>query len=78
MTLVERRRGDSAPPPDRLGLKRDLWLDAEGGGFTLRDALSGAVANAWRLEMRAPVSLGRVSVSGQWCGSTRSAMHFTR
>ena len=65
VTLVERRRGDSAPPPDRLGLKRDLWLDAEGGGFTLRDALSGAVANAWRLEMRAPVSLGRVSVSGQ-------------
>ncbi|MSP73613.1 MAG: hypothetical protein EXR76_15870 [Myxococcales bacterium] len=65
VTLVERRRGDGAPPPDRLGLERDLWLDAEGGGFTLRDALSGAVANALRLEMRAPVSLGRVSVSGQ-------------
>ena len=65
LTLTEQRRGDPKPPPDRLTLSRDLWLDASGEGFTLRDQLGGTLANAWRLDMPAPVALGRVAVGGR-------------
>jgi hypothetical protein len=65
LTLTEQRRGDPKPPPDRLTLSRDLWLDASGQGFTLRDQLGGTLANAWRLDMPTPVALGRVAVGGR-------------
>jgi hypothetical protein len=65
LTLTEQRRGDPKPPPDRLTLSRDLWLDASGEGFTMRDQLGGTLANAWRLDMPAPVALGRVAVGGR-------------
>ena len=65
VTLRTLRRGDPAPPPDRLSLTRDLWLDVDGGGFTVRDRITGAIADAWRLDARAPLMLGRVSVGGR-------------
>ncbi|MFO1462710.1 MAG: hypothetical protein U1F66_02965 [bacterium] len=65
MQLVERRRGDADPAPDQLTLFRRLWLDFDGGGYTLQDDLSGTMNRGYRLEMNAPVQLGRVSVDGQ-------------
>ena len=65
VTLTEQRRGDPTPPPDRLSLQRELWLDAAGTGFTVRDHLTGDLANAWRLEMPAPLVLGHVTSSGR-------------
>lgn len=65
VVFKEQRRGDPAPPPDRLTLSRDLWLDFAGTGLTVRDTITGALANAWRLEMPAPMQLGHVSVGGK-------------
>jgi len=65
MTLVEKRRGDSEPAPDRLGLRRTWWLDFDGGGYTVRDAISGTMSASWRLEMAPPIVLGRVAVGGR-------------
>jgi len=65
MQLVERRRGDSDPAPDQLTLFRRLWLDFDGSGYTLQDNLTGTMNRGFRLDMNAPVQLGRVSVSGQ-------------
>lgn len=64
LRLVERRRGDSDAPPDQLALSRTLWLDFDGGGYSLRDQVSGSLTHGWRLDMGTPIVLGRVAVDG--------------
>lgn len=63
--LVEKKRGDPEPAPDQLNLQRTLWLDFDGGGYTVRDQISGAINRSWRLDMASPAQLGRVAVDGQ-------------
>src|SRR5437879_3837167 len=65
MRLVEKRRGDSDPAPDRLTLYRTWWLDFDGGGFTAKDQISGTTSRSWRLEMAEPTVLGRAAVGGR-------------
>jgi hypothetical protein len=65
LRLVERRRGDPEPEPDRLALARTLWLDFDGAGATVRDQISGVMSGGWRLEAAPPLHLGRVSVDGE-------------
>ncbi len=65
MKLVEKRRGDSEPAPDQLTVRRTWWLDFDGGGYTVRDDLSGSLDQSWRLEMPPPMTLGRVAVGGR-------------
>src|SRR5207245_6347724 len=65
MRLVEKRRGDSDPAPDRLSLHRSWWLDFDGGGFTVKDHISGTTTRTWRLEMAEPTVLGRAAVGGR-------------
>jgi hypothetical protein len=64
LKLVEQRRGDSDPAPDRLSLRRELWLDFDGRGYTVSDRISGALHRAWRLDVNPPMELGRVAVGG--------------
>ncbi|MEK7799610.1 MAG: hypothetical protein AAB297_07255, partial [Acidobacteriota bacterium] len=64
MTLAEKRRGDSDPAPDQLSLQRTLWLDFDGGGYSVRDAITGSMRRTWRLEMSPPAALGRVAIDG--------------
>ena len=54
MRLAEKRRGDSDPAPDQLSLQRTLWLDFDGGGYSVRDAITGSMRRAWRLERPPP------------------------
>ncbi len=61
----ERRRGDADPPPNMLTLRRTLWLDFDGGGFTISDALTGTLNRDSRLEMDPPTTLGRVAIGGR-------------
>ena len=42
LRLVQRRRGDADPAPDELHLRRRLWLDFDGGGYTASDADRGS------------------------------------
>ncbi len=65
LSLRETRRGDPEPAPDQLTLHRDLWLDFDGRGFTLRDHIGGIMTQGWRLEMLPPFVLGRVAVDGE-------------
>jgi hypothetical protein len=64
MALVERRRGDADAAPDQLTLARTLWLDFDGGGYTMHDRIGGSLTRAWRLDMAPPTLLGRVAVDG--------------
>ncbi len=65
MKLVERRRGNEPPEPDRLALERELWLDFDGGGYTVRDHLTGTLNSSFRLEMQPTLVLGRVALDGR-------------
>ncbi len=64
LTLKLVRRGDPEPEPDRLNLKRDLWLDFDGGGYTVADALTGTMTRGWRLTAGQQLALGRVAQEG--------------
>jgi hypothetical protein len=57
------RRGQPQPPPNRWMLERELWLDLDGHGYTVRDHLSGSLARTWRIDLLSG-ELGHVAVSG--------------
>ncbi len=59
------RRGDPDPAPDRLTLKKTLWLDFNGDGFTIQDDLTGKISRSWRFSMNPPGKLGRVLIDGK-------------
>lgn len=62
LTLEETRRGEPEAAPDQVSLARRLWLDQDGGAFTVRDAFSGELGRTSRLDLAAPGELGRVQV----------------
>ena len=64
LTFTEKRRGASGQLHDRLNLHRTLWLDFDGGGYTLQDRVEGSMGSSWRLEMPSPGILGRVAIDG--------------
>src|SRR5690606_11126742 len=59
------RRGDPEPEPDSLNLHCRLWLDFDGGGYTVNDRIDGRMTRDWRLDVQPSVSLGRVSIDGE-------------
>lgn len=64
MVFTENRRGDATPMPDRLALTRNIWMDFDGGGYTIQDNITGTISQSWRLEMLKSQVLGHVSVDG--------------
>ncbi len=71
--LNETRRGNPQPGADQLRLARQIWLDFDGDGYTLRDEIVGTLSRSWRLEMAAPATLGRAGVNGEDQPVTRRA-----
>ncbi len=59
------RRGDPDPEPDRLSLNRTLWLDFDGGGYTVNDRIKGTMTRSWRLSALPETLLGKVSLDGK-------------
>ncbi|RLB60954.1 MAG: hypothetical protein DRI90_12530, partial [Deltaproteobacteria bacterium] len=59
-TVKTLRRGNPEPPPNHLGLRRSLWLDLDGGGYTVVDYLSGRMRRDWRLSFVGQGELGQV------------------
>jgi hypothetical protein len=64
LAFKEVRRGEPVASPDRLELRREMWLDLSGQGLTIRDRFSGALARTWRLDLARPAELGRAAVDG--------------
>jgi hypothetical protein len=62
LVLKQVRRGEPEPPPDRIHLHRELWLDLSGRAFTIRDRFSGTLARTWRLDVQRPGELGRAAL----------------
>lgn len=64
MKLEQQQRSGDVRPPSQLTLSRTLWLDFTGHGYSVRDDISGTLSQS-RLNMHAPIMLGRVSEGGQ-------------
>jgi hypothetical protein len=58
------RRGDPAAAPDDLSLRRNLWLDFDGGGYTVHDEITGSLSRNWRLDALPGLVPGRVDIDG--------------
>jgi len=63
LQLQERRRGDEDPAADSLQLRRALWLDFDGTGYTVQDRLNGQLHRSWRLTADPALALGHVVVN---------------
>ncbi|MCK9988421.1 MAG: hypothetical protein AzoDbin1_04893 [Azoarcus sp.] len=66
------QRGDAGGAADRLEIRRTLWLDFDGGGYSVQDRINGTIGRSWRLDLPEQFALGRVSVNGVDLPVTRS------
>ena len=62
--LTEKKRGNSEPAPDEISMSKELWLDFDGIGYTVRDQINGNISQSWRLEVQPNIELGRAAISG--------------
>jgi len=58
-------RGNPNPSANKLSLKKRLWLDFDGQGFTHSDNISGELNQQWRLAIQPENQLGRATLNGQ-------------
>lgn len=65
MVFKQIRRGDPEPEPDALNLRRRMWLDFDGGGYTFSDEITGLMTRDWRLNVLPGVKLGSVTTDGE-------------
>jgi hypothetical protein len=64
LLLETTRRGNPEPPPNKLRLSRDIFLDAERSGFTVLDRIEGDMTRDFRLDFTGPGELGHVALRG--------------
>jgi len=65
LTILEKQRGENPDLPAKLSLKRRLWLDFDGQGYTQVDHIVADLPRSLRLELNPPLSLGQVSINDQ-------------
>ncbi len=65
LSLRTARRGQPDAAPDAVTLSREVWLDPDGRGASVRDTFNGRLHGTSRLDLLAPGALGRVAVDGQ-------------
>lgn len=65
MVFTQIRRGDPQPEPDKLSLNRTLWLDFDGGGYTVSDQIAGTMARGMRIDADDRLQLGQVTLEGK-------------
>jgi len=64
LTIATVRRGLPEAAPDAVQLSREIWLDPDGRGASVRDTFGGTLHATSRLDLLAPGTLGRVAVDG--------------
>lgn len=63
-TINERSRG-VVSASNELTLDRTMWLDFDGGGFTVEDMIAGEMRTGWRLDMGGRYSLLAAAEDGE-------------
>jgi len=64
LAITQGSRGDEGGRGDQLHLRREMWLDFDGRGFSVVDNLSGPLRRRQRLDVAAPWQLQRASQAG--------------
>jgi hypothetical protein len=64
LTIEERSRGIAPDERNRLTLRREMWLDFDGGGWFARDRVQGEMLQGWRFDAAAPFLLERAQAIG--------------
>ena len=65
LTIEERSRGLAPNEANRLALRREAWLDFDGGGWYARDTVTGSMVQGWRLDVAAPFLLERAQANAR-------------
>lgn len=65
INMRELRRGNPDPAPDALALRRVMWMDFDGKGYTLLDDVTGTINSGWRLSTIPELQLGQVSINDE-------------
>ncbi len=65
MVLKTLQRGSATPEPNRLTLRRSMWMDFDGKGYTLKDQLKGTMTRDWRLVSSPELQLGSARMDAQ-------------
>ncbi|PID45831.1 MAG: hypothetical protein CSB47_06915 [Proteobacteria bacterium] len=65
LTLKVMHRGVSQNGQNTLNLHREMWLDYDGNGYTIKDNLRGTLHQQSRLNTAPELKLGRVGIAGQ-------------
>ncbi len=65
LSFDEIKRGNPNPEPDQLTLRKKLWLDFDGKGFTVNDKIEGKLSSNWRLNVTKEMKLGQVTLNGK-------------
>lgn len=60
LTMATLRRGEPEPPPAKLKLRRDIWIDVAGDGYTVVDDFTGSMGPMRRLDFVGSGTLGSV------------------
>jgi hypothetical protein len=63
LALNELQRGNPNPPPDAIGVNRDIWVNFAGDGFIVKDLLTAEIRQSKRLTASYP--LGRIELDGE-------------
>lgn len=64
LEIIESYRGNPNPSNSELSLKKELWLDFSGDYFTVRDTITGAMHDTWRIDADPAYQLGSVTLNG--------------
>lgn len=72
LSLDVRERGMNNLVRNDLSLKREMWLDFDGKGYSIKDQLKGRIQQT-RINVQPNIELGRVSIGGQAQFITRAA-----
>lgn len=65
MHIKTLQRGSATPEPNRLNLKRRLWMDFDGKGYTIQDSINGTMTRGWRLVVAPEMALGSVRMDDE-------------
>ena len=65
LTLDVLHRGVSQTGQNELNLQREMWLDYDGNGYTIKDKIRGTIRQQSRLNVAPSLALGRVNIDGK-------------
>lgn len=65
LMLTEQKRGAEPAPDNEISLYRQIWMDFDGGGYSVADTISGEMNKDWRMDLAQPFELGRVVADNQ-------------